>query len=89
MQNTTERKQKDGRRNSNMAKGDIPYSYAVMSRVRQQLGLDDENDTSKDSQIKIMSKSEIFDRCLKWEGIIGFDYQILSWINDIWKVELE
>jgi hypothetical protein len=72
-----------------MAKGDIHYSHAVMSRVRQQLGLDDEDDTSKDGKIQIMSKREIFDSCLKWEGIIGMDYQILSWIQDIWKVELK
>lgn len=71
-----------------MAKGDIHYSRAVMSRVRQQLGLD-EDDTQKDGQIEIMSKREIFDKCLIWEGIMGYDYQILSWINDIWKVELK
>lgn len=72
-----------------MPKGDIHYSRAVMTRVRQHIGLDDEDDTSRDGQIQIMSKSEIFKHCLEWEGIINYDYLIKKWIEDIYKVELD
>jgi hypothetical protein len=60
-----------------------------MSRVRQQMGLEDENDTSRDGEIQQMSKSEVFEKCLIWEGILGYDYLITEWVKNIWGVELE
>ena len=64
------------------------FIYSVMGRVRQFLGAE-ENDTKYDAQIKSMDKSEVFDACLKWEGIIGYDSLIKKWVEQIWKVELE
>jgi hypothetical protein len=65
------------------------YSHSVMSRVRQQIGLEDEDDTSRDGEIQQMSKSEVFEKCLLWEGILGYDSLILNWVKDIWGVELD
>jgi hypothetical protein len=65
------------------------YSHSVMSRVRQQMGLEDENDTSRDGEIQQMSKLEVFEKCLIWEGILGYDYLITEWVKNIWGVELE
>ena len=53
------------------------YSYTIMKRVRQRLGLD-ENDTSRDAEIESMSGYEILDHYLKWEGIIGYTDEILD-----------
>jgi len=64
------------------------YSDEVMGMVRQRLGAEDENDTSKDDKIESMSKHEVFAACLEWEGIIGYDYKILGWINNIFLTNL-
>ena len=63
------------------------YPTNIMNRVRQYLGLE-EGDTSRDSEINDMSHGTIFNSCLVWEGIIGYDSQILGWIHDIYGVEL-
>jgi hypothetical protein len=69
--------------------GDITYSPSIMGAVRQMLGAEDENDTKYDSKIQILSKSEIFDLVLKWEGYINCDYEIKKWVEEIWHVELK
>ena len=63
------------------------YPEYVMKNVRQNLGLEP-NDTSMDSEINNMSKREVFARCLEWEGIIGYEYKILSLISEIFGVDL-
>lgn len=63
------------------------YPEYVMKNVRQNLGLEPD-DTSMDSEINDMSKREVFARCLEWEGIIGYEYKILSLVSEIFGVDL-
>ena len=63
------------------------YPEYVMKNIRQNLGLEP-NDTSMDSEINNMSKREVFSRCLEWEGIIGYEYKILSLVSEIFGVDL-
>lgn len=63
------------------------YSEEVMKAARQNMGLD-EDDVSSDTLIEELPKSEVFERYLIWQGIIGFGRQILKAIEDIYKVEL-
>ena len=63
------------------------YPNHIMARVRQKLGLE-EYDTSKDSQINGMSKDEVFRACLEWEGIIGYEWNIRNWVEEIFGVKL-
>lgn len=64
-----------------------PYPERIMRRVRQSLGVE-EFDTSHDDEIRDMPRDMVFDKCLTWEGIIGYGFQIRSWIEDIYKVSL-
>jgi hypothetical protein len=48
----------------------------------------EEFDTSHDDEIRDMPREAVFDKCLTWEGIIGYGFQIRSWIEDIYKVSL-
>ena len=57
------------------------YSYTIMKRVRQRLGLD-ENDTSRDAEIESMSGYEILDHYLKWEGISGYTHNIIRVVRE-------
>lgn len=64
------------------------YSENVMQRIRQSLGCTID-DTSRDEEIKSMSRDELFDKCMQWEGIIGYNYLIKLFVEDIYKVRLE
>jgi len=66
---------------------DNTYPEYVMESVRQNLGLE-ADDMSMDSEINGMSKREVFARCLEWEGIIGYEYKILSLVSEIFGVDL-
>ena len=63
------------------------YSPEVMGRVRQVLGLE-EDDESRDAEIEAMSPNEVFRRCLEWEGLIGWTEDICGMVEDIYKVKL-
>ena len=65
-----------------------PYPDNIMKMVRQMLG-GEEYSTSYDKRIAQMSKNEVFDNCLRWEGIIGYDYQIKAWIWEIYGIKIE
>jgi hypothetical protein len=39
--------------------------------------------------VQSMPPNEVFGLVLQWEGIIGYDYKIKSWIKDIYGVDLE
>ena len=56
------------------------YSEYIKRNVRNYMGWD-ENDDSHDSEIYKMDKFDILDKCLKWEGIIGYT----AWIRDLVK----
>ena len=64
------------------------YSPEVMERVRQCLNLG-ENDESCDLDIAGMSRDNIFDHCLCWEGIIGFGQMIKEMVENIYDIKLE
>jgi len=63
------------------------WSPHIMDKVRQWKGLSGW-DTSKDAEIDEMSRNEVFDACLEWEGIIGYGSTIRGWIEDIYGVPL-
>lgn len=56
------------------------YSEYIKRNVRNYMGWD-ENDESHDCEINKMDKFDILDKCLKWEGIIGYT----AWIRDLVK----
>ena len=64
------------------------YPEYIMAKIRQRMGLESE-DTSLDWRITKMSKMEVFNQVLLWEGLIGFDYALPHWIKDIFGVDLE
>jgi len=63
------------------------YSEEIMEKLRQRLNLD-ENDTSCDLDIAGWNNGKVFDECLIWEGIIGYDIPIRRWIEEIYGVKL-
>ena len=64
------------------------YSPVVMERVRQRLGLE-EDDKSRDKDIEAMSPFKLLDHCLCWEGIIGFTHLFKDLVREIYGVELK
>lgn len=64
------------------------YSYYIMRNIRQVLDLEP-TDTSRDEEINNMSRREIIDKYLLWEGIINFTEEILSVIEEVYDVYLE
>lgn len=64
------------------------YAEWIYKAVRQNLGLE-LDDTSQDDEINAMSKQEIFERYLTWQGIIGYSNRIISLIETIYNVELD
>ena len=65
----------------------LKYSLYIMKKVRQHIGLG-EDDPSKDAEINNMTRGSVFQHCLEWEGIIGYTSRILSWVGDIYGVDL-
>lgn len=63
------------------------YSERILSYVRQNLGLNG-NDNSQDQEIIKMSKSEILDRVCEWEGLINYGSTIKQWIEEIYNIKL-
>jgi hypothetical protein len=60
---------------------------SVLGDVRKNMGLD-EDDPSKDHIIASMKRSEIFQRYMTWNGIIGYERQIKEAIHEIYGVDL-
>lgn len=65
------------------------YPDYIKSLVSMQMFDLEEGDKSKYSEIDNLSPNEVFSSLLIWEGIIGYDYTILSWIKDVYGVELK
>lgn len=63
------------------------YPYHIMQKVRQAFDLEPD-DTSMDMEINSMSRMEVFAKVLEWEGIIGYEYSIIDWVESIFKVDL-
>ena len=56
--------------------------------IRQALGYE-EDDSSVDKEIELMSPREAFSYWLQWEGILGYTDKILSAIEDIYGCNFE
>ena len=63
------------------------YEEYIMRDLRQRLGLEPD-DESKDDEIMLMSKDEAFESILEWEGIVGYASLNRSYVEDIYKVNL-
>lgn len=66
---------------------DHVYSNTVMGYVRQNLDLEADDD-SKDMEIAQMSRNEVFDRVLEWNGFIRYGSTIRSWVEGVYGVNL-
>ena len=66
----------------------MKYSEYILSCVRQSLGYE-ADDKQADEEIESMEKSEIFERYLQWQGIIGYGDTLLRVIENIYDIELE
>jgi len=60
----------------------------ILSAIRQNLGYKP-NFEPIDGQICMMSKREMFERFMTWNGIIGYEDKIINAIEDIYGVCLE
>ena len=63
------------------------YPENILEFLRERNELE-EDDTSMDEYFQTISPDEVFEEILEWEGIIGYTHEILSWIQDIYKVRL-
>ena len=66
----------------------MKYSEYILRCVRQNLGYASD-DKQADEEIESMERSEIFERYLQWQGIIGYGDTLLRVIEDIYDIELE
>ena len=63
------------------------YPEHIMETLRQRIGLE-EDDTSRDEELQMLTPQEALDECLEWEGIDGYTSWILNVIRDTFKVKL-
>ena len=63
------------------------YPEYIMKILREMNDLDPDNHLH-DGALQSMDRREVFAKVLEWEGIIGFEYAILGWIRDIFKVDV-
>lgn len=63
------------------------YSDSVMGYVRQNLDLEADDD-SKDMEIAHMSRNEVFDRVLEWNGFIRYGNTVRDWVEGVYGVKL-
>ena len=63
------------------------YPEYVIKAIRQRRDLE-EDDTSEDKTINLYSPNEALSEILDWEGIIGYQHKIKSWIKDIYGLDL-
>ncbi|WP_286078017.1 hypothetical protein [Thomasclavelia cocleata] len=63
------------------------YPESIMEDIRMRLGLE-KYDTAKDDQINEMPKDVIFSMVCNWNGLLGYDSTIKTWIKDIYGIQL-
>lgn len=61
----------------------LKLNRKVLGSVRQNLGAQSDDDTSRDDQITPMGQQEVFKRYLEWNGIIGYDREIWDAVESI------
>lgn len=64
------------------------YPEYIIKKLRIFNGLEEE-DTSRDAQFQELLPEEVFDQVMKFDGIIGYRYTMLRWIQDIFRVKLD
>jgi hypothetical protein len=64
------------------------YPEYIMESLRQRRGLD-EDDTSQDERISIMSKQRVLEEVCNWEGLINYGGTIRGWVESIYGIKLE
>ena len=65
------------------------YGEYITECVRQNLGLEVDDD-SRDYDIENnMTEEEVFHRVLEWNGLIGYGYTIRNWIKQIYNIDLD
>lgn len=64
------------------------YTENIMECVRQRWGLE-KYDDSKDDLINELSPDEVFEHVCNWNCLLGYASMIKSWINDIYKIDLD
>lgn len=65
------------------------YGISVMMNLRQRQGLDPKDESKDDFLMKNFSPKEAFEEALEWEGIIGYCYSILEFIDDVTGLNLQ
>lgn len=63
------------------------YAKDIVNDVRQNIGAEYDDD-SKDEDILKMSKDEILERVLEWNGLVGFKGSVKYWVSTIFGVDL-
>lgn len=61
----------------------------ILGDIRENLGLDDREDTSKDNRINSMDCSELLDRVASWNNLIGYGGYIKKWVEEIYNIKLD
>lgn len=64
------------------------YPEYILKKLRVSNYLE-EDDTSRDEEFQELPPEEAFDQVMKFDGIIGYRYTMLRWIQDIFKVKLD
>lgn len=63
------------------------YSERIMKLLRQRINLEPD-DTSRDEELNTYSAREAFTECCEWEGLIGYSYNLLSWVEYCYGIKL-
>lgn len=63
------------------------YPEHIMKTLRKSIDLE-EDDTSRDEELQMLTPQEALSECLEWEGIHGYTSWILNVIRDTFKVKL-
>lgn len=62
------------------------YPEHILKKLREYY--EDCHDTYTDEDFQEMGEADVFAILLEQEGIIGYDYKIMSWIKDVWGYNL-
>lgn len=65
------------------------YGISVMMNLRQRQGLEPKDDSKDEWLMKNFSPKEALEEALEWEGIIGYLYSILEFIDDVTGLNLQ
>jgi hypothetical protein len=64
------------------------YPEFILRTLRETEDLDI-NDSSRDNEFNSMSPGDVFDKCLEWEGIVGYGMWMRSLVKGAFGVDLD